>query len=194
MAAISETRRCRASVAGRLERDSKPTVSLQWERLCSGERFDPWRRGGIYREAILTAIDKAIVVRLESLVSIAFLSEGDGGDTLRATCGVITQENLLDGTNGLIEEVLKKCQTRLSSSSRRGLPTLIWASFTSGGRFDTIILSALPPSGAGAATAAARARCPGGGAGLPRTCARAATLAEPRRLERRTPLGLEAMI
>src|SRR6266545_3245428 len=64
----------------RLERDSKPTVLLQWVRLHSRERFDPWRRR--YREAILTAIDKAIVVRLKSLVSIAFLSEVDGGDTL----------------------------------------------------------------------------------------------------------------
>ena len=73
---------------------------------------------GRYREAILTAIDKAIVVRLESLVSVAFLSEVDGGDTLRATCGVVTEENLLDWTNGLIEEVLKNIgQTQLSSSS-----------------------------------------------------------------------------
>jgi hypothetical protein len=62
--------------------------------------FKTWER------RILTAIDKTIVVGLEGLVSITLLGKIDGSNTLWTSGGIVTKENLLDGSNSLIEEIL----------------------------------------------------------------------------------------
>jgi hypothetical protein len=61
------------------------------------------------REAILTAIDEAIVVRLESLVSIALLGKINGCDTFRATGGIVAEKDILDRTDCLVEKILYFC-------------------------------------------------------------------------------------
>lgn len=59
-------------------------------------------------EAILTAIDESVVVFLVGLVAVALPRESDGGDTFRASLGVIGETEFTNGANGRGKQILKK--------------------------------------------------------------------------------------
>ena len=58
-------------------------------------------------EAILTAIDKSVIVLLKSLGSISFLLEGNCGNTFRAAVYVVMKSDFLEGSNCLVKQFLE---------------------------------------------------------------------------------------
>jgi len=79
------------------------------EGYAAGKLRSKGKVQGVEREAILTAIDEAIVVRLESLVSIALLGKINGCDTFRATGGIVAEKDILDRADCLVEKILYFC-------------------------------------------------------------------------------------
>jgi len=73
-------------IAGRLDRDNRPTVPLQEEGYEAGNVPFHGEQDGTIRkvrgEAVLTAIDETIVVLVVGFASIAFPLEGNCGGAL----------------------------------------------------------------------------------------------------------------
>ena len=138
-------------------------------------------RWGVRGKAILTAIDEPVIVLLKSLRSISFPLEADCSNTFWAAICVVMKGDFLEGSNCLVKQFLEIVEIRQQKKKdiwkKNCWQTLTWASFTSPGRFETIIFSdpwatTLAVSVAGVA-AAARARWAGVTGDFPRTWTRA---------------------
>ena len=157
-----------------------------------------WRSRRKWKEPILTAVNQPVVVCLERLVAVSPSLEVHGRNSLRPTLTIVVKRNILERTNRRMEELLRKLSKIGSDHKDWVILTLTCASFTSVGRFETMILSAgccwvvagattLAPLDAGTT----RARVAGAVVVVPRTWALPEFL---RGLVRRIPRGREAMI
>jgi len=99
-----------AEVLHNLDRDS--TAIRLGGRLQGRQCLSPGRKHDemqdLRGEAILTAIDKPVVVLLECFGSVAFLLEGDVSDTFRASIGIVMKGDFLEWADRLTEQVLKR--------------------------------------------------------------------------------------
>jgi len=95
--------------------------------------------------SILTPINEAVVVLLVGFGRVALPLEQDVGDSFRATACIVMKGDILERSDGGVEQFLLDAANEHDGqrNHQKTEQTLTWASFTSVGRLDTIIFSAV---------------------------------------------------